>query len=343
MPASSRPSNRARATAAIGVGAAAATLSLYLRLSGTSALSDFDVMWLAGRALLSGRDPYQFVHGHFLWPMNYPLTAAVVAMPLSVLPQVMAAAVWIGTGFALLAYPLTANEWWPLLCLANYPAVEAAQLAQWSPLLTTIGLVPSLAFLAVAKPTTGGAIVLAYGHQTFRRRNALRWIAISAGLVVLSMAIRPSWVLEWLTTVRGSREFTPLILRPGGIVLLLSLAKWRRPEARLVALLALVPQAAGAYGALPLILALSTKWEAFLYGWISLAAVPLMVPAIGNGAAYEAAAAHNAPIFIATLYVPILIMVLRRPNVGALPPVLERMASRAPAWLAGRGIDPEGT
>ena len=293
----------------------AGTLTLYLRMSGALGATDFNVMWIAGRAMHAGADPYTAVRAHFPWPMNYPLPAAVLTLPFAVLPRVGAAAVWTAIGFGVLAYCLTSTAWWPLLCLANYPAVEAAQLAQWSPLVTVIGVAPAWAFLCVAKPTTAGEVTLAFLSRVVHRPPLIRALIAAGVLVLASFAIRPTWVSEWLATVRASHEFTPLVLRPGGVVLLLALVKWKRPEARLIALMALVPQAGGAYDALPLILAVTSRTEALVFACLSLAGSQFLIPAAGVGATYEAAVRRDIPVLLVSTYLPVLVMVLRRPNV----------------------------
>jgi hypothetical protein len=95
--------------------------------------------------------------------------------------------------------------------------------------------------------------------------------------------------------------------------LLIALAKWRRPEARLIALLACVPQTAASYEALPLILALRSSREAMIFGIVSVISVAFVVSPTGPND-FAAATATNAPITLATMYVPTLVMVLRRPN-----------------------------
>jgi len=285
-------------------------------MAGVSPFSDFDVMWLAGRAVVAGENPYRYVLTAFHWPLHYPLPAVLVTLPFCLLPQVWAAAAWNAVGFGVLAYALTSRAWWPLLCLVTYPAVDTAQLSQWSAILTAIAVVPWLGFLSVAKPTTAGAVVLAFAHRT-ARRPALYWNAgIALSLIAVSFALRPAWITEWLMSVRGAYHFTPIVFRPGGFILLVALVRWRRPEARLLALMCVMPQSMAPYDAMALLLAIRTRREAIVAAWLSFASVPFLVTRVGTGAVFTAAVEHNAPILLITLYLPALIMILRRPNVA---------------------------
>jgi hypothetical protein len=338
-----KPSRGSRFAVAVVIGMAAGGLTLYLRLGHFTSFADFDSVWLASRAIARGENPYIAVHAGYHWSLHYPLPAVLVGSPFSLLPEVWASAAWCAVGFALLAYGLTSSAWWPLIGLASYPAVDTAQLAQWSALLTTIAVMPSLAFLTVAKPTTAGVLSVAFMHRTLRR-PAIYWSsAIGVALVLLSFWLRPHWVAEWLAGVRSSKDFTAPIFRPGGALLLLALLRWRRPEARLVALLALAPQTMSPYDALPLLLVYSNRREALAGAWLGLAAIPFLLPRAGTGPAFTAAVDRNAPVLLLTLYLPALILVLRRPNVGPLPAWADRWTRPLPQWLRGTAtMSPEG-
>ena len=80
-------------------------------------------------------------------------------------------------------------------------------------------------------------------------------------LVGLCFLVWPGWVPEWLASVARTPHKSHL-LRPGGFLLLLALLRWRRPEARLLAVLSLMPQTTALYEALPLALAAERKVEA---------------------------------------------------------------------------------
>jgi hypothetical protein len=275
--------------------------------------SDFDAMWVAGRSLAARTDPFvavQAARGVLGFPLLYPMPAILVTLPFAVFSISIAAALWTGVSFGLLSFGLSRHAWWPLIAVASLPAVESAQLAQWSPILTCMALFPAVAVLALAKPTTGGAIALAYLPNTARRSV----IVGGAVLVLVSLAIMPTWIGRWTSVVLAATHFRPMILRPFGWVLLFALLKWRRPEARLIAFLAIVPQAGMAYDALPLVLVPSSRREAMVSAFASFAILPWRMVAQDNGATFTNATAHNAPLFLVALYLPALLMVLMRPN-----------------------------
>jgi hypothetical protein len=329
------PSTRSRLLVAAVIGLAAGGLTLYLRVAHLTTFSDFDSMWFAGRAVMSGENPYVAVRGGYHWPLHYPLTAILIAQPFTIFSQAWSAAAWTAVGFALLAYGLTAAAWWPLLGLASYPAVDTAQLAQWSALSTAVASLPWLAFLSIAKPTTAGVVAASYAQRTLRRPAIVLSAVITVVLMLVAFWLRPFWISEWLGSVRATKEFVPLVLRPGGVVLLLALLRWRRPEGRLIALLALVPQTASPYDALPLLLVYSTRREALVCAWLGFAAVPFLAVRGTTLPTFMAAAEHNTPILLVSLYLPALFLLLRRPNVGYVPAWLELGTQRLPGWLRG--------
>jgi hypothetical protein len=115
------------------------------------------------------------------------------------------------------------------------PFFLALSLGQWSPLLVAAALLPALAPLIVAKPNLGAAVWLAAPRF---------WpLAGGAAIVAISLVVMPEWPAAWLANVSGREEKVVPVLHPGGVVLLLALIAWRRPEARLLAVLSVVPQA----------------------------------------------------------------------------------------------------
>jgi hypothetical protein len=104
----------------------------------------------------------------------------------------------------------------------------------------------------------------------------------------------------------------------GGPLVLLALLKWRRPEARLLAAMACVPHTLLPYETLPLFLVPQTWLEAC----VLLAGTTLAVILHGVGAPYASATEWVAASGVWTIwcvYLPCLVMVLRRPNVGGVP------------------------
>lgn len=207
--------------------------------------------WFGAKSLLSGIDPYPIVGPGKPYPHEfeflYPLTASVAVFPLGWLSYPAATGIFAGVSTALLAYNARYYRW-PLF--VSVPFLTAAWAGQWSPLLSAAFLVPSLAWLHSAKPSIGLALLLARGS-----RAAFRWALFgSLALLAVSALIVPTWPLEWLHAIMSQSHLTPPVIRPGGFIALLALTRWRRPEARLVAFLAFVPQTNLWYEAVPLFL-----------------------------------------------------------------------------------------
>jgi hypothetical protein len=302
---------RHRLAAATVAAVAAGAVVLWLRFGGRSNFSDFDQLWIAARAILHRGDPYAAVPAAFPWPLYYPLPAAVAAIPFALVGVEWAHALWIALGTGLLVFAMLERGWWALLVCASFPYLDALQLGQWSPLLTAAALMPALSWVLVAKPTTAFATLAAYFRRAGRRSLAL---SIAVVLVAVSFIASRSWVSDWLEAVRAAHHFLPLVARPGGFLLLASLIRWRRPEAWLIALLAVVPQTAAPYEALPLVLALTSRREAMIFAALSLAAVPFLTrPDLARD--LVATLEHNSPIMLGFVYLPVVAMVLRRPNV----------------------------
>ena len=301
-----------RILAAAAVGLATGGLALWLRLSGRTDFSDFHPIWFAAQAVLQHRDPYDAVAHNFIAPFYYPLAAAIAGLPFALLPLPLAGPVFVAVGFALLAYALTARAWWPLIALASYPALDAARLCQWSPIFSAAALLPWLGWLTAVKPTTG---IVTVGSHLSRRWLAFN-LGIGCALIAISLAVWPSWIGEWLNALRDAHHFVPMMFRPGGALLLFALIRWRRPEARMLALMAIVPQTGVAYDALPLVLVPSNRREALAFGFLSFAAVPFIVPQPGQSDAWVRALSHNQTIYLVALYLPALVAVVARPNVG---------------------------
>lgn len=267
-------------------------------------VSDWDQCWLAAQALLKGEDPYRALAGsRSPWPLYYPLPAVLLSLPFAWLPLPIARAVWFATCSGALAYAWS-GERWRLVGMASGAFWWAMMGAQWTPLLLAGLWVPLFGITYVAKPTTALALWV--------RRPS--WLPVAAALllVALSFAVMPSWPWAWREAVSQSHH-VPLALRPGGFLLLLALLRWRRPEARMLALIGLLPSGAMPYDLL-LLFAVATSrgewlalvgltWGVAFYGWH-----------VGAGVQNAAFAERVWPAEMVLGYIPALVMVLRRPN-----------------------------
>jgi hypothetical protein len=303
---------------------------------------DFTQVWFAARSLLSRVDPYPLVgpHGALDWqyPLLYPLTAAVAAIPLTPFPAPIACVMFSALGGAAFAWALMEHGYAPLFGFFGASLRFAAETAQWSPLLAAAVVVPPLAILYAAKPTISVAL--------FAARPS--WWPIVGGLVLsaIAFAIQPHWVASWLDAIaRNDRAWLPdvpyraPIMLPGGVLALACLARWRRPEARLVAALACIPQTPMLYETVPLFLVPRSFRETAILVALSYGVfvwVEAHLPVSRSAAQYLAV---SGPAIALLLFVPTTIMVLRRPNEGAIPPWLERAISGWPRWARGRRGD----
>ena len=304
----STPGVRECLLAGLGAAAIIGALTVVARHWGWHA-TDFDQLWVAGRALLAGRDPYLAVREAQLpHPLYYPLPAVVLTLPLALLPR--------GTAYILLAaltafvagYGLRRLGRWALLALLSPAWWAAAFQGQLAPALAGAAMVPSLGFVLAAKPTLG----LALWVSRPSRRAALG----VAALMLLCVLVWPGWLGSWLQTIREAPHIRAPITRPGGFLLLLALLRWRSPGARLLAAWAFIPRTESLYDMLPLFLvAESAASAAFLVvcSLLALLGLAFMPPPLPDLAARLTS---TWPVLFCLVYVPALLVVLS--------PLLER-------------------
>jgi hypothetical protein len=298
------------------VGALGALYAWYTQRNPPHLLIDFDQNYAAAHFLRQGRDPYQLIgpgrEFDWQWPLFYPLTTAVAAMPFTLLPMWLAPIVLGGIGAAVFTIALQRSAQrgaWRFLALLSKPFLVAVVTGQASCLLASAFVLWPLASLAAIKPNIGAAIVAARAD----RRGIIAAVTGGAILLGISLALRPGWVAEWLSAVRSNPFRLPAIARPGGFLLLLSLLRWRRPEARLLFALAVVPQTLFIYDALPLFFIPRRATEAIALVVLSHFAflMALNLPAVAD---------VNSRIIIVGnwvvggLFLPCLALVLLRPN-----------------------------
>ncbi len=325
--------HRGLAAACAAVIAGSYVMLLYDRLPPT-AVSDFDATWAAARALRAGADPYAAIQSPpWPWTLQYPLTAVLVAWPFSFLPLDFARGGFIAVSVGLLAYGATRTAWWPLLMLLGGPMLVALHSVQWTPLLTAAILAGPLGALLAAKPTTALPLLAAYPQ-----RSALLGVAALTGL---AFAIRPDWVSGWANALGGAPH-QPAILRPGGALLLLALLRWRLPEGRQLAALAMVPLSPHLYEAVPLALVARTRREMLAF---------TVCGTLGLGAHYLWPAKQlpdHGPlqwlIVLLAAYLPALVIVLRRQrNATAVPEPFHPVGvtgGPSPAGTPAGGLNP---
>ena len=285
--------------------------------------TDFGMMWFGARAMLAGQNPYDLVgpglQFDWVYPLLYPGTALVTGIPFAWLSENAASVAFVGVSSLLFAYGITRSSWHLLPLLASEAFRQSVMAAQWSLILTAALFLPWLAALVAVKPQTGAAVLA----STTRAGLIAAGIG-SLALLLVSLAFIPSWPADWLALIQGpTAHMRPRVLAPGGILVLLLLTRWRRPEAWLIMILACLPQTLASYSLLMLLTVASTFREAGVLVLISTAggyADPYLVA--GQPTADELYRLL-ANVEVATAFLPATLLVLRRPNTG-----------NGPAWLA---------
>jgi hypothetical protein len=267
---------------------------------------DFSYPWRAARALLQGHNPYDVIRAVGEYPFNaelfYPLPAAIVAAPVALLRPEIAGAIFIGLSSALLGWALLRDCPWRLPLFLSAPFAQAAILGQWSPLLTAAALMPTLQFLAAAKPTVGLAAWL--------YRPSIRGVVGGIILVAVAFIIVPGWLSDWRTAMPDTAKYRGPATTLMGSFLLLGLLRWRRREGRLFVAMALMPQLPVFYDALILWLIPSTVWRSLALSAASWVGYLAWYPSHASPAQNEIA----FPWLVFTVYAPALLLLLLLPS-----------------------------
>ena len=291
----------------------------YLRKFGVKGGADFTWHWLAGRALMDGENPYLVVRRGGEYELNadylYPLPAAIVTAPFSWISNpISGAAVFAGCSTALFVIGASFTGWGRLAAMGGIPFVWAATSGQVSILGVAGVLVPGMGWLAILKPNIGLALA-AYKPSRSMGFGFLVLLGISIILV-------PSWPREWLSVVRSrtTENYGSPFLQLGGPLMSLSLLRWKRREARLLLVMAIVPQSLLFYDQLPLALVAKSRTESMLLvitGFVGYAiSTYLLRPSMNTGQV----SSIYGPAIVLSLFLPCLVMVLRRPNEASPDP-----------------------
>lgn len=306
-PAAAKLKSADRLIAAAVLGGWGAFIAYFSMVSHPQHLAkDFSYPWRAARALLAGQNPYEVMRAVGEYPFNsgllYPLPAALVATPLSQIRPEIAGAIFVGLSSALLGWAILRDCPYRLPLFLSAPFVQAAILGQWSPLLTAAALMPTLQFLAAAKPTVGLA---AWLYQPSRR-------GIVGGLLLAAIAflVLPSWLADWLEITGSTNKYRGPATTLLGAFLLLGLLRWRRREGRLFVAMSLMPQLPVFYDSLMLWLVPSTLRRCFALSALSWVGYLAWYPHRASPAQNEIA----FPWLVFTIYAPALILLLLLPS-----------------------------
>jgi hypothetical protein len=229
-----------------------------------------DFMWpLRGaREILAGINPYSIppttAPEQYYWFM-FPVTAVVLAMPFAWMKATVAGTVFVMLTSVWLAFALTRtgglSRCWLFL---SPPYLLAVVLGQWSPLLIAVALSsPVWAWLLTAKPI---------GFALFLWRPTWRGALLCAAFLLVTLAVLPTWPVEWMRNALTVPRHPLPLLAPWGALALVALLRWRSAEARLVLTMAALPQHLYFYDQLPLYLAPRTGRRVALLsacGWVA--------------------------------------------------------------------------
>jgi hypothetical protein len=252
-------------------------------------------------------------------------------VPLTYLGVRAAGATFVGiTGFALGVALEEAGDRWRYLLVASRGFLACAALGQWSILLLAAAWFPLFGVVGVAKPN----VALIAAARWSRRMDFLIPGLVSLALLTVSFAIHPSWVSEWRAAVGGAPYQRSPILYPAGFVAMAALLRWRRPEARCLLAYAIIPQTPGPYTDFMLFTVPRGRWEILTLTLLSYAPFAIL-GALGPVPEHLRLFPRYAGISNCVLLLPCVLMLLRRPNRGPAPALLERGLRSFPAWIRG--------
>jgi hypothetical protein len=309
-----RPSARASIAVTIGL-----VVALHVTLHGRIVPAwgfDVDQTWHGLRALWAQENPYAVIGPHgqrfvWPWPLYYPVPALLLAAPVAWLPLPLFRPAFLGVSAAWLAWGLGREDPWRMALLSSGPMLAAVSIGTWEPALVAAGLTPGALALYLAKPNEG--LALAVGSQWPPSRPMVLGGAAALALLGGTVLVWPWWPLAWWAAVHSAGHFDAPIRHVSGVLVVAALWKWRRPEARLLVLLACVPQTLFPQAALPLALIPRTRRE--VLGFVVLSYLPIAVEYWGartNGFVAQTQVIGTA--LTLALYLPCTLMVLRRPN-----------------------------
>lgn len=278
--------------------------------------ADFSWGWRAARALLAHQNPYVVIQPTGAYPFDalfkYPLPYALLSLPFAGLAPSLAMAAFEGVGVALFTFGLTRDGWHRLPLLASAPVITTLMQGQTSIWIAAGLLLPSLAWIGACIKPTAALIGLAYRPGWWR--HTVVGAAILGGVGLLAVA---SWPFEFARTLLHDPMtgfyFPALRILPLGPLLLAAAFRWRAPEGRLLLAVAVVPQNQSFYsGVYPLLVA-KTYRESMMIALVSnLGLMGWFWLDPSSNAQLDPI--HQAPWLAASVYLPALLLVLRRPS-----------------------------
>lgn len=313
------PTQRQRIAVAFAIGICATLILLQRFIFHPGDKVDFDLMWFGAHSLLNGQDPYPLVGPgkQFQWDFSllYPMPSLVAVMPLAVFSMRNAALASVFFSSTLLAFGATRDGWHTLPMFASAAFIDTTVGAQWSSLLVAGLFLPWLGVVILAKPQLGLAVVA--GNAS--KRIFLPTVIGTLVLVAVSFALVPSWLKEWILLAKTADHMKAVVFQPGGFLILLVMMRWRRPEAWLVLLTALLPQTLMWYSFLVLLAFPRTYREACVLSLVSSVGCLIARGLAEKLPPVESTGKLIWGIVVVTTFIPAVIAILRRPNEGRMP------------------------
>ncbi len=218
---------RGRIAVSAAIGIASGAFCWFLMKHFHQDAADFRwALHLANR-LLARQNPYDT-------PLEqYPLTAALFALPFASIQPELAAGLFWGISSALLGFGLTRHGYTRLLIFFAYPYWAGILTVQWSPLIAASGFFPLLLPATMGKPQIGLPV--------FLTRLSRRGLLACAVVGLASLVAMPNWPWLWFGQMRSYQHFIPILVLPGAL-LILALLRYPNRDAMLLFLSALMPQ-----------------------------------------------------------------------------------------------------
>lgn len=274
--------------------------------------------WRAAQALLQHQNPYEVIRPTGPFPFDsgfkYPLPFAVLALPIAGLSPAMALAVFGGAGAALFTFALTRDGYWRLPLLGSAPVLSTLSLGQTGFWTVSAALLPSIAWLGFCVKPTAALCAFAY-------RPSWRAIVGALAFGVACLLLVPGWPLDWLRAMFSdpmTHWYVPgvMIANGAGAILLLAALRWRTAEARVLLAMAIVPQVQALQSGLVVMLCARTFREAAILAVCSLLGYIAWLKSVtGFPPVRVIDPAHQGPWLLLTIYLPALVLVLRRTKV----------------------------
>ncbi len=261
---------RDRLILAILLGITVAIIAFYLSNAQGGSAGDLRFALSPARDWLKVRDPYSpYQNNPDPIAVPYPFTAVLLTIPLSWLPDNLAASLFSGVGAGVLAwFLLRQGNYWRLLIFLSWPFANTIVYTQWSSFIASMYFTPALLPLLLAKPQSALPYVLT-------QKPGRLGVLLAGSLLILSIALYPSWPVDWLRSTNNYIGYPPLFVLPFGPLLLFALIRYRDKRSWFLVLMALMPQRM-VYDQLGVLLVAENRKQAVflvLCSWLSFPAL----------------------------------------------------------------------